>query len=620
MPDIIAVFPTVVFQIMGDSIVMRVASEVGTGLKEVLRGHLGQTVVTPSDYTKKQTDTSVSLTWKDGNLKISHYALDNNVHRYDFFWTAGKPNKLSDTLEMIGSHWYGGAQVRKMVWPVEKMKFKTAPFVAGDSYKDGEWGGVQERYWLSSKGIGVFVKPDVPLFVGLNESDDGKLRLVAKYDGPYRNHSGSTLQLRYSIYHGPDIMTTHKTVSREMIPRPTGIPDKTMFRLPLWSTWAICKEDIDQEKVLMLANQIKSYGINTSQLQIDDHWAVHRGDWDFNRDKFPNPREMVQRLNDAGFRVTIWVHPFANMRSSSIKKTDLFVKGMAKGAIKWWTGIGRILDITKPTTVEWYKKQLNLLRENYAIDSFKFDGGEATWLPKKWSLHKECNNPNMYTKKYAELAYEMDKKWKSVEVRVGVRTQKLPIFVRMMDKDSVWGEKNGLRSIIPHALLYGIIGFPFFIPDMVGGNAYDMDRPTKSLFIRWVQVCTFMPSIQFSLPPWWFDNQTVRITKKMLAIRAKHTELLIKLAKEATETGNPIIRPLWWVAPEDDFALKCDDQFMVGNDLLVAPVLTKGAKTRPLYLPAGRWRDEKSLHVLEGSKWYFEYMVSSWLNECQSRL
>lgn len=79
--------------------------------------------------------------------------------------------------------------------------------------------------------------------------------------------------------------------------------------------------------------------------------------------------------------------------------------------------------------------------------------------------------------------------------------QELPIFFRMNDKGSRWGHQAGLKSMIPTALQFGIIGYPFVLPDMIGGNAYG-DWPSKELYIRWLQVNVFMPAVQFSIVPW----------------------------------------------------------------------------------------------------------------------
>ena len=83
--------------------------------------------------------------------------------------------------------------------------------------------------------------------------------------------------------------------------------------------------------------------------------------------------------------------------------------------------------------------------------------------------------------------------------------------------------------------------------------------------------------------------------------------MMIYLAREGVRTGEPIIRPLWWVVPNDPVAQVIDSQFMVGDDLLVAPVLDKGATSRAVYLPPGTWLDENTGKHLVGSRWYYGY-------------
>ena len=92
-------------------------------------------------------------------------------------------------------------------------------------------------------------------------------------------------------------------------------------------------------------------------------------------------------------------------------------------------------------------------------------------------------------------------------VRVTHKTQAYPIFVRMIDKDSKWTFENGLPTVLTTALLMNIHGYSFVLPDMVGGNAYGNDTVTKEMFIRWLQANTFLPSIQFSIAPFDFDNE-----------------------------------------------------------------------------------------------------------------
>jgi myogenesis-regulating glycosidase len=94
-----------------------------------------------------------------------------------------------------------------------------------------------------------------------------------------------------------------------------------------------------------------------------------------------------------------------------------------------------------------------------------------------------------------------------VEVRSAQGTQDLPIFLRMIDKDTEWTVNNGLPSLITTMLQMNMVGYPFVLPDMIGGNGYNDVTPDREIFIRWLQANTFMPSIQFSFVPWIYDEE-----------------------------------------------------------------------------------------------------------------
>jgi alpha-glucosidase (family GH31 glycosyl hydrolase) len=138
------------------------------------------------------------------------------------------------------------------------------------------------------------------------------------------------------------------------------------------------------------------------------------------------------------------------------------------------------------------------------------------------------------------------------------------------------------------------------MPDMIGGNQYDNDRADKELLIRWAQASALMPLIQFSVGPWHFDEQAVKAARKASQQHIQFSPLIIQLARQAPKTGEPILAPLWWHAPKDPATHDITDQFMIGPDLVVAPVVKKGAVARDVYLPAGKWRDTESGKVVDG--------------------
>ena len=185
----------------------------------------------------------------------------------------------------------------------------------------------------------------------------------------------------------------------------------------------------------------------------------------------------------------------------------------------------------------------------------------------------------------------------------------------MVDKDSNWDYDGGIKTVIPHVLNMGILGYPFLIPDMIGGNAYREDilstqLPDKELYIRWMELNTLLPALQFSIPPWKYDTQTVEIVKNLLDLRERYTPTLLQLANESVSHGTPIIRPLWWVSPEDRTAQTIDSEFLVGNDILVAPILDKWSSSRDIYLPNGRWWDLKESMYLTGGRWHSNYQAA----------
>ena len=137
--------------------------------------------------------------------------------------------------------------------------------------------------------------------------------------------------------------------------------------------------------------------------------------------------------------------------------------------------------------------------------------------------------------------------------------------------------------------------------------------PSEKLYLRWLAATIFMPSIQFSLTPWHYDSAlsqtTTTVALKLLALRAKYTDLFVKLGEEATRTGHPIIRPLWYLNGTDVDSWKVDDQFLVGNDLMVAPVLNVDNDYRKIYVPPGKWYDEMKQRVIDNQPDWTDYQI-----------
>ncbi|CAO1436624.1 unnamed protein product [Diamesa tonsa] len=186
------------------------------------------------------------------------------------------------------------------------------------------------------------------------------------------------------------------------------------------------------------------------------------------------------------------------------------------------------------------------------------------------------------------------------------RMQHLNAFSRMHGFNSRWTIDNGLKALIPRLLQMNFASYSFVLPDYVGGNRYG-DDITKELFIRWLQATVFMPCIQFSVTPWDFDEQTVDIAKKFTKLHLDYSEFILQRFKSGITKRDPVNLPIWWIDPEDKIAQQVSDQYLLGETVLIAPVVEEGKRQRDIYLPVGKWKDGNYGKVYEGKSWVRGY-------------
>lgn len=314
---------------------------------------------------------------------------------------------------------YGGSELQYQRWPIPRnVSLPIQPFTTNDIVPFNQsFGNVIERYWISSSGFGVYVEGETPLFASVHQRSNPKLApLICLFVRKTIQVTGKQLQHRAMKLHmckTDNILETHKLMSSKFIMKPKGQPDHRMIRSPIWSTWAKYKTDIDQEKVLEYAKDIVKRGFSNSQIEIDDMFTTHYGDFDFESKKFPDPSEMIAKLKELGFRITVWITPFANLDSSAFvegMEKDFWLKeltGEVPALVKWWQGTGAILNVDSQEAVDWYLGRLEKMRTDYGVDSFKFDAGEVNFVP---PVHEHLTNwtePTVYTTKYVAAVSKM---------------------------------------------------------------------------------------------------------------------------------------------------------------------------------------------------------------------
>jgi alpha-glucosidase len=240
------------------------------------------------------------------------------------------------------------------------------------------------------------------------------------------------------------------------------------------------------------------------------------------------------------------------------------------------------------------RAQLDRLRVDYGVDGFKLDGGHFQCYP----ASNRIVNAKGATSAQQNRAYAIyAEDYPMSEHRNVWGMAGRPVMVRLPDKGNTWPE---LRRLVPDMLAAGLLGYPFICPDMIGGGLWTAYLPgsktpyDKELFIRSAQVHALCPMMQFSISPWRLmkdDPDGQRIIRNIVELRQRFAPKFVELARRAGETGEPMMRPMEYVYPRKGYA-KIRDQFMMGEDLLVAPVLEKGAKSRRVVIPQGSWRGD----------------------------
>jgi alpha-glucosidase len=159
------------------------------------------------------------------------------------------------------------------------------------------------------------------------------------------------------------------------------------------------------------------------------------------------------------------------------------------------------------------------------------------------------------------------------------------------DNTSEW---SSLRQSIPTLLGLGISGFSFVGSD-IGGF---VGAPSGELYTRWMQVAVFYPFMRShsnldspDKEPWVFGHENEIINRHAIELRYELLPYIYNAMQQASQTGVPAMRPLFLDYPDDENVAKMNDEFLFGEDLLVAPVVLQGATTRDIYLPKGEWFD-----------------------------
>ena len=495
------------------------------------------------------------------------------------------PTAIELKLE-AGEFWWGGMSVDG----------PRMPYGATNFFRDlnGNDGGNQAQPLLISSH-GRYVWSEQPFAYRFG---GGTLTITSARGPILSGKEGHTLREAFAF------------VSRKYFPANGKPPEPLMFTRPQYNTWIELMYDQNEADVLKYAQSIVDRGYPPGVLMIDDNWQEDYGTWEFSARRFADPKAMLSRLHQLGFKVMLWVVPFVSPDSAvyrDLAKQGLLMTekpvtagpGKVEAAkepalIRWWNGASAVLDLTNPKSGDWFEARLRQLSDTYGVDGYKFDAGDATFYTGDILSFKPAL-PNDHTSLWGQLGL----KYPLNEFRATWKMAGLPLAQRLRDKSHSWSD---LRELIPGILAQGLMGYAFTCPDMIGGGEFESFLNAavvdQELVVLSAQVSALMPMMQFSVAPWRvLDEPRAAMCKRMALLHQEVGPEILRLAQASAQSGEPIVRALAYAYPDAGYE-EIKDEFLLGDEILVAPVLQKNARTRTIVFPRGTWKGDDGSTVV----------------------
>ncbi len=395
-----------------------------------------------------------------------------------------------------------------------------------------------------------------------------------------------------------------------------------------------------QDEVLTIARKYKEMGIKVDTIVIDFfHWTV-QGDWKFDKTYWPDPKAMIDELHEMGIKVMVSVWPSVDRRSENF--AEMAERGLLmrteRGAAQTYDFQGDCvqLDPFNPETRAYVWEKCKEHYYDLGIDYFWLDNSEPDLTKYDFDNFRYWAGPalevsNLYPQMYSRIFFDAETALGNKNVVNLLRSgwagsQKYGNVLWSGDIPSSW---ESLRDQIQIGLNMGLAGIPWWNTDIGGfmeGNVFDPEF--KELLIRWYEWAVFEPVMRlhgdrepFTIPAlddrdwgggylhtgqdnemWSYGEEIQRIMVKHYELRRSLLPYLKEIFREAHENGSPLMRAMFYEFPEDEKCWTLNDQYMFGPDYLVAPVLQPKARSREVYLPAGKWEDIRTNEILEGGR------------------
>lgn len=414
-------------------------------------------------------------------------------------------------------------------------------------------------------------------------------------------------------------------------------------RTPLPPLWALGNQQSrwsysPESRVREIAGSFRRHKIPADVIYLDIDYMDEYRVFTWDRKRFPDPPKLISDLRKDGFRTVLIIDPGIKVDPKYDVYTDglragVFVRTPARTELNRdvWPKASAFPDFTDPKAREWFASHYRRHLDE-GVAGFWTDMNEpGVFLDDKAAKPSILHHPdktfpydtphagdgmrdthrryhNVYGMQMARATFEGVRKLEPsrrpfVLTRAGFSGVQRFAAVWTGDNYASW---DHLQLSIPMLANMSVSGVPF-VGCEVGGFA---EMPSGELYARWLQAAALTPFLRShsvgwvgDKEPWAFGEEFTRINRASIELRYQFLPYLYSLFREHELTGAPVMRPLWYEFPNDHETYLINDQYMVGSDILVAPVVREGMRTRGIYLPRGAgWMDWWTGERLEGGK------------------
>ncbi|GAA2975263.1 alpha-xylosidase [Streptomyces drozdowiczii] len=452
-------------------------------------------------------------------------------------------------------------------------------------------------FYLSSRGYGVFVNHPGKVSFEVGSEAVGQVQF-----------SVEDQTLEYFVVAGPtpkDVLSRYTALTG----RP-ALPPAWSFGL--WLTTSFTTS-YDEATVTSFVDGMAERGIPLSVFHFDCFWMREYQWCDFEWDPavFPDPEGMLARLKDKGLRICVWINPYI------AQKSPLYAEGAARGYFvrtpdgdvwqwdKWQAGMA-LVDFTNPEATAWFQGKLRTLL-GQGVDGFKTDFGERIPTDVVWHDGSDPERMhNYYTYLYNKAVFDLlEKERGQGEAVLFARSataggQQFPVHWG----GDCWSSFEAMAESLRGGLSLSLSGFGFWSHDIGGFEG----TPDPAVFKRWLAFGLLSSHSRLHgsssyRVPWEFGDEAVEVARCFTELKHRLMPYLYGAAVEAHRTGVPVMRPMLLEFPDDPAARTADRQYMLGPDLLVAPVLSEDGEVE-YYVPEGTWTHLLTGETVTGPAWH----------------